>query len=59
MFLEEVADFIKSLPKMPSSIIGSADTAAIFVEILTAASDIKIGSKIAQRIYDLRKVEHK
>jgi len=59
VFFEEVADFIKSLPKMPSGIIGPADTAARFVEILTAASDIKIGSKMAQRIYELRKVEHR
>ncbi len=58
-FLGEVGDFIKSLPKTPSGIIGLAVTAARFVDMLAAASDIKIRSKMAQRIYELRKVEYR
>jgi predicted GNAT family acetyltransferase len=57
--LGAVVDFARSLPNFPSGVVGPAETTARLVELFAKSSAIKIRSKMAQRIYELRKVEFK
>ena len=52
-----VIEFARSLPNMPTGIVGPADSVSKIVDLWTASANTRIRSKMSQRIYELRKVD--